>query len=80
MSALGQKQTFATHPRMSALPPKAYISASQTNFSCVECNRRRRECRFGIVGHDFQWTVSISEAFQTIGMRSKKMFWPENRH
>jgi len=31
MSALGQKQTFALHKRMSALPPKADIPTTFLN-------------------------------------------------
>ena len=36
MSALGQKQTYAVQEGMSALPPKADISALARNLLC--CN------------------------------------------
>jgi len=35
MSALGQKQTFSEVCAMSALPPKADITAAQTNVRFV---------------------------------------------
>jgi len=45
MSALGQKQTYAVHKAMSALPPKADIGAAQNNVrfgpkgDISECDR-----------------------------------------
>src|SRR5262245_2929433 len=41
MSALGQKQTYAVHNGMSALPPIATAKADIRNRSCLLCPRKR---------------------------------------
>jgi hypothetical protein len=46
MSALGQKQTFAVHKPMSALPPKADMCVSFDHFvSAGEYGRRHSEAK-----------------------------------
>src|SRR5262249_14067374 len=59
---MGVKRTSA-----SALP-----QLSSHHLLCVEylvC----RECRLGIVCHLFQWTTSISKAFQAVRIQTKKL-------
>ena len=41
MSALGQKQTFAVHQPMSALPPKATAKADSRKRSCPLYTQKR---------------------------------------
>ena len=45
MSALGQKQTFAVHQAMSALPPKATLDAPEV----LKSRRRQLSIPYGVL-------------------------------
>src|SRR5215475_234448 len=73
MSALGQKQTYAVHQPMSALPPIATAKADIRTRSCLLCPRKRTcavQRRMSAKGHKRLCPHSDYEDFVTVSTGS----------
>ena len=84
MSAIGGKADIQFAARDVRCWEKRTFACRLTQLSshhllCIE-DIFSHECCLGIVCHHFQWTISISKALQSVGIRTKELFGSKIRH